>query len=229
MGSAQDPLLGVPSKSGTPFRAQERQVIEGKGIHEYRKEKYARFLEDIHQDWIIPHIQAKITQGVTFLSELSTDEMKFVSDALVKTKSKQFAIDKMLAGELVTQEDIELYKAQVRQDFVEGGNKKFIEILKGEFKKRPLRVKVDIAGASKDLSLMTDKLVNIFRQIISNPQGFQQVMQMPGMAKTFNQILESSGISPVMYAGITEPTAQPTQQPQAVTPELETEQLTANV
>jgi len=225
MGSAQDPLLGKEAPSGTPFRSVVTQIEQGKGIHEYRKEKYARFLEDIHQQWILPYIQGKITQGATFLSELSTDEMKFVSDALVKNKAKRFAFDKMLNGELVTDEEIEGYKQLVRQEFVDKGNKKFIEILKDEFKKRPLRVKVDIAGASKDLSLLTDKMTNIFRQIIANPQGFQQTMQIPGMAKTFNTMLESSGLSPIMYAGLTESVAQAPQQPQQ--PQAQPEQAQA--
>jgi len=230
--SAQDPLLGKEAPSGTPFRAQERQVIEGKGIHEYRREKYARYLEEIHTDWIIPYIQKEITRGAKFLSQLTVDEMKFVIDATVKSKSKEFAYEQMLSGEVVTAEQIDLYKDKVRRDLAEGGNKMFIEILKGEFKDKPLRVKVSIAG-SKNLSGATDKLVNIFRQIIANPQGFVQAMQIPEMAKTFNDILEFSGMTPALFAGLTSKqleAPQQQQQPQqgGVTPELSSEALQTN-
>ncbi len=59
-----------------------------------------------------------------------------------------------------------------------------------------------MAGKSKNLASMTDKIVNIFRFAFSNPAGFAQTMQIPGMAKSFNQILEFSGLSPVDFTGI---------------------------
>ena len=211
--SAQDPLLGKQSPSGTPFRAQERQVIEGKGLHEYRIEKFAKFIEAIYIDWIIPHIQAKITKGAKFLSSLSTEEMKYVADAIVKSKANEFIKEEILSGRVVTQEMVATFEQQVREDFLKGGNKKFVEILQGEFKKQPIRVKVNVSGKQKNLELMTDKVVNIFRQIIANPEGFRQTMQIDGMAENFNKILEFSGLSPAMYAGLTAP-QEPQQLPQ---------------
>lgn len=216
MGSATDPLLGEPSPSGTPFRAQERQVIEGKGLHEYRRGKYAKDLEEVYRDWIIPHIEEKIVEGTKFLSELTTQEMQYVTDRLVDSQTKKFVIESLFNGEPVTKEQEEFFKGKVREEFTKKGNKHFIEVLKGEFKKKPLRVKINVKGKQKDLALMTDKLVNIFRQIIANPQGFQQLMQMPEIAKTFNDILEYSGISPIYYSGVAK---SPT--PSPLSPELE--------
>lgn len=205
--SAFDPILGKESPSGTPFRAQERQVIEGKGLHIYRQGKYAKDLERVYRNWIIPHIIEQVTNGTTFLSELSTDEMQYVADKVVEYEARQYTLDKLFNGEVVTQQQVDFYKEKVRADFVKGGNKKFLEILKGQFKKMPVRIKINIAGKQKDLGFMTDKIVNIFRQIIANPQGFIQVMQIPGMSKQFNDILEYSGLSPIYYAGVTQPQA----------------------
>ncbi len=221
--SAQDPLLGIPPASGTPFRSLERQVIEGKGIHEYRRGKFAKFLEEVYKDDIIPHIISEITKGATFLSELTTEEMNFVSDAVVENQANKMIKDKILNGEIVDEQEVEFFKQLSREKFIKGGNKRFIEILKGEFKNKAIRVKINVAGKQKDLQLMTDKVVNIWRQIIANPEGFQQVMQIPGMSKSFNDILEFSGMSPVYFTGITNPTL-PTAQPQPVAqaPQLET-------
>jgi len=205
IGSAQDPMLGKTAPSGTPFRAQALQVEQGKGLHEYRKGKYARFLEEIYRDWILPHVVTEITKGAEFLSELSTDEMKFVVDQVVKVESGKLTKKLILTGQKINKEMIEAFEQKTREELVAGGNKKFIKILKGEFKKKPLRVKVSIAGASKNLADATDKFVNIFQQIIRDPQSFLQAMQIPEVAKTFNQILESSGMSPALYAGLNSP------------------------
>ena len=65
-------------------------------------------------------------------------------------------------------------------------------------KNTPISVKVNIVGKQKYLPQMTDKLVNIFRTIISAPQ----ILQNPGMQKLFNEIIENSGLSPINFTGL---------------------------
>ena len=47
------------------------------------------------------------------------------------------------------------------------------------------------------MALLTDKLVNVLRQFIATPE----IRQDPQMVKLLNTILESSGMSPIMFAG----------------------------
>lgn len=209
VGFAQDPMAGKPAPSGTPFRAQERQVIEGKSTHEYRRGKFAKKIEEQYKDWFIPRIISKITKGTRFLSELSLDEMQMVAERIVTKAGNKMVKDRVLKGLDVTQEEVDLHKEMVRKEFMKD-NKKFIEILKDDFKNVPIRVKINVAGKQKDISLMADKLGDIFRQIIANPQGFLQVMQIPQAAKSFNQMLELSGMSPLDYEA--RPTPQQIQQ-----------------
>lgn len=202
MGAANDSIMGENPASGTPFKLQELVTAESHGLHEYRRGQYAKHLEEIYRDWIIPHIQKKITEGTKFLSELSVDELMYVTDAIIMCEANKLIKDRIFAGEMITKDEVDQYKDEIRTSFQKKGNKHFIEILKGEFKDAPLGVKVSVAGKSKNLAMMTDKVVNIFRFAFSNPQGFAQVMQIPGMAKSFNQILEYSGLSPADFSGI---------------------------
>lgn len=87
--------------------------------------------------------------------------------------------EKILNGGIITPEEVEKHKEMVKVEFKKKGNKHFIEILKGEFKDAPLAVKVVVKGKSKDLAGRTEKLVNVFRQIIANPA----VLQIPPLAK----------------------------------------------
>ena len=225
VGFATNPLLGEEAPSGTPFSAQERQVIQGKGPHVKEQGRFAKDLENLYREWIFPHIEEKIVNGARFLSELSTQEMQYVIDKLADSLTNKYVIEQIFDGTPVTQEEAEFYKQKVREDFAKKGNKHFLEALKGEFKKKHLRIKVDIKGKQKNLALFTEKLVNIFRQIIANPQAFEQLMQIPEMSRTFNDILEHSGISPVYYSGLSKPKSTPT--PSPLTPELSSG-LTAN-
>lgn len=199
MGAATEAVMGESPTAGTPFKLQQQVIAQGLGLHEYRRGQYARHLEEIYNDWIIPHIEKKICEGATFLSELSLEEMQYVVDALVTNMANQKIIEMVIAGEEVTPEAVDMFKELVRAEFKKKGNKHFIEILKGEFKGNKLHVKVSVKGKSKDLSARTDGLVNVFRQIIANPA----VLQIPAIGRIFNDIIESSGLDPVDFTGIT--------------------------
>lgn len=200
--AANDALLGESPASGTPFKLQELVTAESRGLHEYRRGQFAKHIEEIYRDWIIPHIKKSIVKGAEFLSELSVEELQFVTDALVTGEVNKKVKELVFSGKVVTQEERDVFEKLVREQFKKRGNKHFIKILAKEFKDTPLAVKVSVAGKSKNLSLMTDKITNIFRFVISNPQGFAQTMQIPGMASAFNRILEFSGLSPADFSGI---------------------------
>ena len=215
IGGASDALLGIPPKSQTPFALQELVVQTGKGPHEYRKSKLAFFLEEIYQDWILPYLSTEVSNEQEFIAELDLDEMKYVVQSVMNAKADEWAVEKTLNGDTFTEEEIMAVKEEARVKFMESGfepNKKFIEILKGEMKKAPLSLRINIAAKQYDLVTRVGKLSNIIRQIIAAPQ----VLQIPGMADIFNQIIEASGLSPVDFSNIKLP--EPAEEPTPVQP-----------
>ncbi len=221
MGAAEDPIQGGEPMSGTAFASLQTQIQQGMGLHDYRKGIFAKHLEEIYEDDYIPQIIEGITKGAKFLSDLSLEEMQYVCECLVRTETEKAKKEFVLAnaGVAPTPDVVAQYEQKVRDEFNRKGSKHFIEILKGEFKDAPLAVKVTIDGKSKNLSKMTDKIVSIFKFAFSNPQGFAQTMQIPGMAKSFNQMLEFSGLSPVDFAGIDKLAIAQPQQPQQGQPQ----------
>jgi len=173
-------------------------------LHDYRRGQFAKHLEEIYKDDFIPEIVRKITQGADFLSELSLDEIQFVTERMVSNEVDKAQVEHVLSngGVAMLPEDVDALKQKLTDEFKKKGTKHFIEILKGEFKGATLGVKVSIAGKSKNLGKATDTVVNILRFAFSNPQGFSQVMQIPGMASTFNQVIEFAGLSPVDFSGM---------------------------
>jgi hypothetical protein len=208
MGAANDSIMGQAPTPGTPFKLQELVTQEAHSLHEYRKGKLAVFVDEIYRDWILPHIAREITNGKTFLSELSLDELQQIADNVVTCQINDFIIEKILNGEMIdpAQEDMETKR--IRDQFMKT-NHQFIEILKGELKDVPLAIRISINGKQKDLAAQTDKLVNIFRTIAMNPQ----VLQNPAMAKLFNQILESSNLEPLDFSSFMQPPTQDQIQP----------------
>ena len=221
IGSAQDPLLGKEAVSGTTFRGQAQTLQTGRGLHDRRRGQRAKFLEEIYRDWIIPDITKKILKGQEFMATLTADEMKWVSEQLADNFASREIVEDVLNGKEVR--DKEILKAEFLESFSKGGSKRLMKVLKGEFKDVEIKMGINIAGKQKNLAMMTDKVLSIFQFIFSNPQGFQQVMQLDGMSSAFNDILEFSGVSAVDFsnlAALPAPQA-PIEAPETLTPQPE--------
>ena len=193
VGSVSEGMLGETPTAGMPFKLFEAQQIEAKGMSKFRQGKIATFLEEIYRECIIPHLAKEIVKDKTFLAELSSDEMMDISDKVITNYTNDFIIKKILEDNLVP-EEVDAFREVAKMNFMKSP-KKFFKILKGEFKDKKLKVHANIAGKQKNLFMFTDKLVALVRQIIASPQ----ILQDPYMVKLLNTILESSGLSPILF------------------------------
>lgn len=221
VGAAFDPLLGAPSPAGTPFRSQNQQVIEGKGIHDYRRGQIATFVDEIYRDWIMPYFSREISKGISFLADLDSDELQNIGEQIAENQANRQRNEQVLNGELPS--DKEALKQQILQSFLKGGNKKFIQIFKDDFKDAPLSVRLNVSGKQAYLSQMVDRLTGVI-QTLFNPQVLQALQANPALGKPFNDILEHSGLSPIQFSGLMKMGEAPTQsipqlQPQPVLPQ----------
>ena len=200
IGSAFDPVLGKEPPSGTTFRGQAQNIQQGRGLHDRRRGQRAKFIEELYRDGFIPDMVKKITKGKKFMATLTSDELSWVSEQLAENYTYRKQVDAILNGQLP--EDREILKQEFLTNFAKKGNKHLLEILGDEFKDIEIKIGINVAGKQKNLSEMSDKVLSIFQLAFSNPQGFQQVMQIPGMASSFNDILEFSGMSSVDFSNI---------------------------
>jgi hypothetical protein len=231
LGSASEGSLGVNPASGTPFALENLVVQQGQGFHEYRQGKIATFFADVlYRDWILQYLVNEMSSGVKFSEELSLDEMIEVSRQIAENRAEAKVKEKILAGEIVTEQTRQELIQKYTDEFKKGGNRKFFETVKGELKDVPLSVMVNVAGKQKNLAKDADKLSNFIANIIKNPQAIAQI---PGLGKLYNELLEDSGLSPVDFSKITTPipvpnTPSPNQSPSLPTqPPTDPNQLQA--
>lgn len=199
VGSADEAQLGKSPNSGTPFRLQALVVQEGRGIHDYRRGKIATHLGEVYRDWVLPYLVKDLNAGKRFVEDLSVEELQEIADKIVTKRGNARIKELVLKGKTPTEQEMARFKDMARQEFMKGGTRRFLEIIKDELKDLPIDVEMNIAGKQADLAERADKLTNIFRQIFANPQ----ILMMPGMGKLFNEIIESSGFSPVDFSSFT--------------------------
>jgi hypothetical protein len=219
LGAAFDPILGKEATSGTTFRGQERTVAQGRGWHDRRRGQRAKFIEEIYRDWIIPDIVKEIVKGKKFLANLTVEELSWIQDRLATNFANRKMVERTLESvanskkPLPSQEEKDQVIQTFKEQFARTGDKHLVEVLKGEFKGIEVKMGINIANKQKDLVNLSDKLLSIFQFVFANPQGFQQAMQIPALAKSFTDILEFSGLNQTDFLSLTQP---PTQAPETL-------------
>lgn len=224
LGAAFDPILGKDAVSGTTFRGQERTVAQGRGWHDRRRGQRAKFIELLYRKYIIPQMVKDIVKGKSFLATLTAEEMSWVRDQLAINYANSRIKERVLDFEkdMPTKAEVEELKTFFKKEFGKKGNKILAEILKDEFKGIEIKMGINVANKQKDLVNLSDKILSIFQFIFSNPQAFQQAMQVPALAKSFQDILEFSGLNQADFLSLIEPPEQPPQeaQPQQPQPQI---------
>lgn len=218
IGSASDPQLGLNPVSGTPLGTTEIVTSQGQGIHEYRRGKIATFWGEIYRDWVLQYLADEMNKGDKWLEELTLEELQEVADKVSINTSNKRIKEMVLSGKMLTKQEQEVMTQLIKEDFLKGGKKRFLEIMKGEFKDLPLDVEFSIAGKQKNLAEVVSKLNAVFRAVFANPA----ILQQPGMGELFNEILESSGLSPINFTGLTKA---PEAEPGAVKSPIQQEEL----
>lgn len=201
IGSASEGALGVNPVSGTPFALENKVITEGQGIHEYRQGKIATFFADVlYRDWFLGYLVKDMNKGKKFSEELTLDELNEIADQIVTNEVEAEVKKRILAGKEMTEEGRKLLTETKRKEFMKGGTRRFFEVLERELDEIPVDVMVNIKGKQRRMVENADKITNIIREILANPQAIAQI---PGVGKAFNQLLEESGMSPIDFSSIT--------------------------
>lgn len=226
LGSASEGSLGVNPSSGTPFSLQQLIVQEGEGIHQYRQGKIATFFADVlYPKLILPYLVKEMDSGKSFSEEFSLDEISEIASTMAKnvveTKISEIILE---TGKVPTEEEKLVLIQALKEDIISGktsayqNGRGFMQTVKGELKDIPLKVKMNIAGKQKYLARDADKLSKLISMVIANPQAFASI---PGLSKSFNQLIESAGMSPIDFTSVIQGVQQ--------VPEVKTKQMTSPV
>lgn len=194
-GAASEGMLGESPSAGTPFKLFESQNILAQGMHKYRQGQIAVFMDEIYRDWSLKHIEKDIDDDHDFLSELSADEMLFVAKRVATKQWNDNTKNTILSGQIADPSAKDAFIQKEIDSYMGDGNKRFIKIVKGELKDIPLDVRTNIANKQRNLALMTDKLTNVLSKFLVSPQ----LRQDPEMIKLLNEILNTSGMNPIMF------------------------------
>ena len=197
--SAYAAQRGDTPPSGTPFRLQATVLQQSSSVFKTLQQELGIFITEIFEDWILPHLARKLNEEHILAYEFSPEELKEIDNKFSARMANQRAIDAILSGKMVTQEEydgwIENYDTFIKQT----KGQRFIKIPKDFYKNLKAKVTVNITGEQRNKAATLESLNNILVTYASNPN----LANDPVASQLLTRIIELSGagISPVSITG----------------------------
>ena len=209
-------ILGQTAQHGTSFRLQAGLVNEASALFEYRRQEAGLFIREIYRDWVLPFLVKQMQSAKDIVADLDPDELQMVSKAAAEHEALQFAKKQALTGSgaLVHEQDIEAIKAATHSMHMKS-SRKGINKFSGMFDNWAGTIDVDTTGEQRDKKDMLSTLFQLFGAVAANPQ----LLQDQTMARLFNEIVETAGVSPTLQTSGEQPEqgAQPAPTPSGQT------------
>jgi hypothetical protein len=212
IASTSEAMKGATPKSGTAWRQTQAILMESHSLFEQMIENKGLALEEIMQEYVIPHLKKKMDTAEEIAEILEEHEINkldtlFVPNEAMKRVNNKI-IDDVLSktpediaqGRLLTKEGQGQMLASEQQRIQKSlnvfGNQRFIRPseIKTKTWKEVLKdfewdIEVDTTGENKDKEAILATLTTVFQTVASNPGILQD-----GKAKmVFNRILEETG------------------------------------
>jgi len=183
--------IGEALPSGTPYRLGAILNQEGNSQFDYRRQEEGIFLQELYEDWVLPHLVKRLKSKHTLAAEFSEDELNAIDEAHIEQALKQHILDEREKGNLVL--DVEGERQRLKQQMMRTRNKRFIDVPKGYYDDLDCTISVITTNETRVKAAVLETLSSMLQTIAQNPT----VLQNPVTKKIFNKIMEISGFSPV--------------------------------
>jgi hypothetical protein len=197
--SAYSAQRGDTPPSGTPFRLQATVLQQSNNVFKTLQQEMGIFITEIIEDWVLPYLATKLNKEHILSYDFSPEELKMIDDKFTAKEANQRAIDAILSGKIVTQEEYDGWIENADEFIKQTRSQRFIEIPKDFYKNLKAKVTVNITGEQRNKAATLESLNNILITYASNPN----LSQDPVASQLLTKIIELSGagISPVSITG----------------------------
>lgn len=192
LANQSEVVSGDSLPSGTPYRLGQLLNENASKLHEYIREKFGLFFEDILNDWIIPE----------FEKEMNTEQLFMVEDPEVLEHLVEYETNRRLndaykkyvlkTGYFPTSEDMQLIRDQIKSEYK---SREFVKTAAGYFNFGK-KLRVVITNESINLKAQIESISNAIQLISQNPQA----LQMPETRRLLQALFGLVGISPLTIA-----------------------------
>ena len=188
-------VTGETMPSGTPYRQVAILNQEAGSIFAYRREEMGIFIKEMYEDWIIPHLKARLKKKHVLVSDFSPEELDWIDEAYANERANNQAIDIMLSGRVLTRTKLTQIVEEEKAKLAKTGSARYLDIPDNFYDDEESSVDVITTGEQQNKGVILETLSNLLLNVAQNPA----LLQDPTMRRLFNKIIETSGLSPIEF------------------------------
>lgn len=197
--SAYSAQRGDTPPSGTPFRLQATVLQQSNNVFKTLQQEMGIFITEIIEDWVMPYLATKLNQEHILAYDFSPEELKEIDNKFTAKWANQRAIDEILSGKMVTQEQYDSWIENYDQFIKQTKSQRFIQIPKDFYKNLKAKVTVNITGEQRNKAATLETIANFYQLYMSNPAAATDPVAQQLLMKALE--LSGAGISPVAITG----------------------------
>jgi len=230
--SSHQPITGEQAPSGTPYSQTVFLGQQAAKPFAFRMEEAAIDLEEMFNEWVVPHILKKIKKEHILVEDFDEETLEAIDESFANKQQRKAlkegamkALNDALSGKTgaklpVLQEDVDKVREDSMNQVRKTGAKRYIKIPENFFDGFSGKMTLNITNEQQNKQVIMQSLSQILQTVAGsfNPQtGTFTILDNPVLAKLFGQIIDIAGIpglSPISL-GLGSPKASKLQTPPA--------------
>lgn len=207
--STYEANTGEQTPANTPYSQTVFLNQQAQKPFAFRMEEAAIDLEEMFNEWVIPHIIKKIKNEHILAEDFDEATLEAIDESFANYKQRQVAktaaLDSMrqaVSGEIGAQipdfsEQMEVAKEKTLANLEKQGNRRYIKIPSNFFDSFTGKMTLNITNEQKNKQVVLQSLSQILQTVSQsfNPQTGQfAILENPTLVKIFGSIVDASGI-----------------------------------
>ncbi len=214
---AHESVTGENMPSGTPFRLGALQNQEAMGLFDLMRENKGLHLENILRKYVLPYFKKTLKNSDEIIALLDGQELEEFDELALPSNLESELRAGLMQGRIPTKDELmqivqESNGAMGNMRAIKPSNKNKKKTWAEYFKDFDLDdLDIEITGENRDKTAVLQTLGSVWQTMMTNPQGFQMMMQDKNARKVFNKILDEVGSDVLSPLQLTRQVALPAQ------------------
>lgn len=167
-------------------------VAQGTSVYAFKRENLTLMLRDFFNDLVMEQLLKDLSKEHVMRFVGTAQELKILDDAAAEIHANDFVKDKILKGEVVTPEMLDLEKTRAKKEYKKLGENRFVKIKDAFYDDVEFEFDFIINNEQAEPAMLVQNTQSVLMAVSQNPM----ILQDPRIKMLFFKYAELLGVSP---------------------------------
>jgi hypothetical protein len=189
---AYEAVRGDTATGQTTLGQTQISVAQSTSVYAFKKENLALFLQDFFNELVLPQLMKDLTPAHIMRFVGSAQELQKLDEAAAEVHANDFVKAKLLAGEVVTPEMLDLEKERAKKEYRRHGEQRFVKMKDAFYDDAEFEFDFLITNEQAEPGILAQNTQSVLMAVAQNPM----ILQDPRIKMLFFKYAELLGVSP---------------------------------